>query len=705
MSCRRGIPLGALLLLAIAAAGARAHDTGARHLLLISLDGLRPEFYLDEAYAAPELRALLRAGSHARAAESVYPSLTYPGHASIVTGVRPARHGVFFNVLFDPAGERGRWYEEAADLRSTPLWEWARAAGRRTAGVSWPSTVGAPIDALLPERDYYVRHDALDRLRAAVTPGLFERLGVSPREDMFRNVLEWDAFLTATAAALIREDRPHLLLLHLVQLDYFQHRGGREGAEVKPALLRVDAHLGALRRALVQAGLAERAAIIVTGDHGFRDVRRVLFPNQLLADAGLRACPRPGPDWRATAHIAGGAAAVFVSSAGDGPAALLAETALRGAGADRLTIVSRAELDALGAMPGAAFAIEPSPGFELSGSCSAPSGRPEGPTLPDRMGMHGYLPTHPDMATGFVAAGAGVRPGVALERVRLIDIAPTAARLLGVAAPAVEGRVLAEILRVSPPELFDTHTHLHFPEYAGDRAAVLARARAAGVTGMVTIGTDLAASQAAVALAAEEPDVWASVGVHPHDAAAGEAALPEIERLARAPRVVAIGEIGLDFFRNHSPRDVQIDVFRRQLDLARRAGLPVVIHCRDAHAEALAILAEARVGEIGGVMHCFSGDVAVARACLDLGLLISLAGPVTYKSARALPEVARFVPADRLVLETDCPFLPPEGHRGQRNEPAYVSLTAARVAALRAEPLDRLAGATSDNARALFRLG
>jgi TatD DNase family protein len=258
---------------------------------------------------------------------------------------------------------------------------------------------------------------------------------------------------------------------------------------------------------------------------------------------------------------------------------------------------------------------------------------------------------------------------------------------------------------VSPPELFDTHTHLHFPEYADDRAAVLARARAAGVGGMVTIGTDLAASRAAIALASEEPDVWASVGVHPHDAAAAdEGALAEIEGLAQAPRVVAVGEIGLDFFRNLSPRDVQIDVFRRQLALARRAALPVLIHCRDAHAETLAILAEARVAEMGGVMHCFSGDVEVARRCLDLGLLISLAGPVTYKNARALPEVARFTPADRLVLETDCPFLPPEGYRGTRNEPALVSLTAARVAALRGEPLDRLAATTSDNARALFRL-
>jgi TatD DNase family protein len=256
---------------------------------------------------------------------------------------------------------------------------------------------------------------------------------------------------------------------------------------------------------------------------------------------------------------------------------------------------------------------------------------------------------------------------------------------------------------VTAPELFDTHAHLHFPEFADDLDAVLARARGAGVRRILTIGTDVATSRAAIALAGREPDAWASVGVHPHHAAeATDADWGEIERLAQAPRVVAVGEVGLDFFRNLSPRATQEDAFRRALDLARRAKKPVLVHCRDAHAETLAILASGRVAETGGIMHCFSGDVAVARRCLDLGLLVSLAGPVTYPNARALPEVARFVPADRLVVETDCPFLPPQGHRGERNEPAYLPLTAARVAELRGEPLDDLARRMSDNARALL---
>jgi TatD DNase family protein len=258
---------------------------------------------------------------------------------------------------------------------------------------------------------------------------------------------------------------------------------------------------------------------------------------------------------------------------------------------------------------------------------------------------------------------------------------------------------------VTPPALFDTHAHLHFPEFADDLPAVLERARAVGVDGLVTIGTDVETSVAAIEMAGREADVWAAVGIHPHDAAASDAeTVREIERLATSPRVVAIGEIGLDFFRNLSPPDVQARTFRSLLEVAGRLAKPVLIHCREAHDETLAILAEARLGETGGIMHCFSGDVAIARRCLDLGLTISLAGPVTYPNARALPEVARFVPADRLVVETDCPFLPPQGHRGKRNEPAYLALTAARVAEVRGEPLASLGPVMRDNARRLFGL-
>jgi predicted AlkP superfamily pyrophosphatase or phosphodiesterase len=425
----------------VGCAGQAGRPSPERHVVIVSIDGLRPDFYLDEAWAAPELRALLRAGSHALAAEGVFPTVTYPNHATIVTGVRPARHGVLSNTIPTPAGTRGRWYEEASDLRASPIWEWARAAGLTTAAVSWPVTAGARIDLLVPERDYYTQKNPLERLYAASTAGIFERLGVTPRPEMFKDVMRWDAFLTEVASAMIRQARPDLLLLHLVQTDFFQHQFGREGAEVKAAVARVDAHIGAIRRALAEAGPADGWVMIVTGDHGFEDVRRGVHPNVLLARAGLRGCPQPGDNWRATAYIASGSAAILVNPPGDAATAAAAESALRSEAGDAYTIVPRAELDALGALPNAAFAIAAAPGYAMGFGCRGSL------LVSGTGGQHGYLPSHPRMPTGFIAAGAGVRAGVTLERVRLIDVAPTAARLLGIEAPSVEGRVLEEILR------------------------------------------------------------------------------------------------------------------------------------------------------------------------------------------------------------------------------------------------------------------
>jgi predicted AlkP superfamily pyrophosphatase or phosphodiesterase len=261
------------------------------------------------------------------------------------------------------------------------------------------------------------------------------------RPEMFKDVEQWDVFLTETVSAMIRQARPNLLLLHLVQTDYFQHRVGREGAEVKTAVARVDAHVGTIRRALMDAGLADSSVMIVTGDHGFEDVHRVVHPNVLLTRAGLRDCPEPGDRWRAIAYIAGGSAAVLVNPPGDAATATAAEAALRAEAGDAYTIVSRAELDALGALPNAAFALAAPPGYAMGSGCRGSL------LVSGSGGQHGFLPSHPRMPTGFIAAGAGVRTGVSLERVRLIDVAPTVARLLRIEAPPVEGRVLEEILR------------------------------------------------------------------------------------------------------------------------------------------------------------------------------------------------------------------------------------------------------------------
>ena len=259
--------------------------------------------------------------------------------------------------------------------------------------------------------------------------------------------------------------------------------------------------------------------------------------------------------------------------------------------------------------------------------------------------------------------------------------------------------------------LIDSHAHLHDRAFDGDRASVLARARVAGLSAIVTVGTDRAESEAAVALARSEPDVFAVVGFHPHDAKDWTAAeRSHIAALAGEEAVVAIGEIGLDFYRNLSPRADQERAFRDQLSLADELGLPVAVHSRSAHAETVAILREwarSRAPADGGplgVIHCFSGDGALAQRYVALGFAISFAGPVTYPKSEALRAAATSAPRGWIMVETDSPYLSPQSRRGRRNEPAGVVETAACIAALRGETPSAFASETSAAARRVFGL-
>ena len=259
--------------------------------------------------------------------------------------------------------------------------------------------------------------------------------------------------------------------------------------------------------------------------------------------------------------------------------------------------------------------------------------------------------------------------------------------------------------------LIDTHAHLDAQQFDNDRDAVLARAWEAGVMAIVTIGTDLETSQAAVALAETHERVFATVGFHPHDAkAADAAALAKLRELAHHPQVVAIGEIGLDFYRDYSPRDVQRHIFDTQLQIAADLGKPVIIHDRQAHADTLEILrgwvAESQPPspELQGVLHCFSGDLALAQAAIELGFLIGVDGPITYRNAGQLTTVVKNLPLSRLLVETDAPFLTPHPHRGKRNEPAYVWLVAKKIAEVKNLSLKEVTQTTTANAKALFQL-
>jgi TatD DNase family protein len=252
--------------------------------------------------------------------------------------------------------------------------------------------------------------------------------------------------------------------------------------------------------------------------------------------------------------------------------------------------------------------------------------------------------------------------------------------------------------------LIDTHAHLDDRAFDNDRPALIARLHTDGV-GAVTVGSSLDSSREAVRLAERHRLIWATVGVHPHGAKfVTPAVLREIEDLARIPRVVAVGEIGLDYYRDLSPRDIQRRAFAEQLEIAKKVGLPVVLHNRQSTDDLVAILR--KIGKSHrGVVHSFLGDAALAETFLSLGLTLGVGGPLTYPANEALRDAVRRAPLERLVLETDCPYLTPVPHRGKRNEPAYIELVAAEIARIRGISIDDVARQTTANALALFCLG
>lgn len=444
-----------LLLLAAPAAqqpapGANQPGAAARHVVLISIDGLRPDYYLPgpgRRATMPALDALRERGSWADGVVGQFPSLTYPSHTSIVTGTRPATHGIVQNTRFSPDGGGG-WYFEAAALKVPTLWDAARAARLTTAGISWPVTVGATIDHLLPETNQMPRDTTwLDLMRRQSTPGLVdavvERLGgFEPNAN--RDYRERDRFSTAAAAVILETHRPNLLLIHLVEADTAQHQFGPNSPQALEALRRVDASVAAIVRSIEAAGIAGETAVIITGDHGFYRVHSAFQPNVALREAGLLQVDAAGriTAWQAIAHRS----AIRLKDPSDAALAARVERLFRaladGPYRGLFRVVDKQEVASRGGDPDALLFLEPAEGYTTA---AGTSGRFL--VASARHGDHGYVPDAPAMHTGLIIAGAGVAEGIAMPLARQVDIAPTAARLLGFTLPHAEGVAMVGVLR------------------------------------------------------------------------------------------------------------------------------------------------------------------------------------------------------------------------------------------------------------------
>jgi len=253
--------------------------------------------------------------------------------------------------------------------------------------------------------------------------------------------------------------------------------------------------------------------------------------------------------------------------------------------------------------------------------------------------------------------------------------------------------------------LFDTHAHFNDAQFDDDRIDAIERAKKNGVEYILTVSSDVASSVENVALSQNHDIFYAAVGVHPHNVIdLNNNIISALTDFSSYPKVVAIGEIGLDYFYDNSPREAQKIWFSKQISLARNVKLPIIVHDRDAHEDTMNILKSEKASEVGGVLHCYSGSVEMARELLNMGFMISFAGPVTFKNANKLLEVVKYVPDDMLLIETDCPYLAPEPYRGKRNESAYVKFTAEKIAKLRGKSFDYIAEKTTSNAKRLFRI-
>lgn len=420
-----------------------------KHVILVSIDGFRPDFYLDKSWPTPNLQQLVSSGSHAAGVRCIFPSVTYPSHTTLITGTFPNKHGITYNTMPDE-NRKYVWTTESKKIKTETLWQAAKKAGLKSASVSWPISVGAEIDYNLPE--IWSATNMSDRKSAiseyATPKGLLEEMekfaiGDVDMEDLNLSSLAMDENNSRMAAYIFRKYKPALLSIHIAGVDGAQHKNGRSGPEVQIAVASADHAVMNLMDAVEKAGLKDSTTIIITGDHGFVDIEKSLSPNLWLSEIGIDS--KVGKEEPvAKFQAAGGSAFFHLKDVNDKATLEKVRKKMASLPSDiqqMYRIVERTELDKIGADPHASFALAAANGVYIQ---DANSGKL---VNIKKGGAHGYFPDSKEIRTGFIIAGAGVKAGIALDSINLEDVAPTVARILGFQLPQADGKPVIQVLK------------------------------------------------------------------------------------------------------------------------------------------------------------------------------------------------------------------------------------------------------------------
>jgi predicted AlkP superfamily pyrophosphatase or phosphodiesterase len=412
----------------------------AKHVIFLTIDGFRPEFYLDSQWQMPNVRALMKDGAYAKGVNSVFPSMTYPSHTTIVTGVQPTKHRIFYNNIFTPDGAPQQPYWQDSSIHAPTIWKAAKDKGMTVASLYWPVSANAPVDYNIP--DIGGLGDDI-REQYSLPKGFYAEV----KKDVFGGVEKIDhgknQNIGKIAAYIIKKSKPELMTIHVFSVDGAAHASGREGTRVREAVADADAAVGIIIDALKAAGIWESTVLLIGGDHGFYDVKTTISPNVWLKEAGLNNDFKAG-DWKAQFNTVGGSAFLHLKDPSDKATINKVKALLEGqpdSVKQYYRMISKEELAKGGYNPNVAFALTAEQDASFSGASSGDA------VKAGKGGAHGHFPDTKKIQTGLVAHGPGIRKGAVIEEMDVRDMTPIMVKLLGISFPKVEGKIPAGLLK------------------------------------------------------------------------------------------------------------------------------------------------------------------------------------------------------------------------------------------------------------------